>query len=323
MHPNPLVGAVIVYNGNIIGEGYHTGFGKPHAEVEAIHSVKDKSLLELSTLYVNLEPCAHHGKTPPCADLIISSKIPTVVISNLDPNIKVARKGLEKLGDAGINVITEVGSAEGFKLNRSFFTYHTKERPFIILKWAETVDGYMGRLPNQVDLSKSISNPLSDRYVHDLRAMSDAILIGTSTAVLDNPSLTTRLVQGRNPLRVIIDLEGKIPATHTLFQDGLPNVVFGVERDFPNTDFIKVPDFKTIWTQLLTELFNRQCTQLLVEGGADVLTQFIESGLWDEIHVIKSNTSWDHGLKAPKLENMKPHTVFVLNDNVVTQYLNN
>ncbi|MFT5512783.1 MAG: diaminohydroxyphosphoribosylaminopyrimidine deaminase, partial [Bacteroidia bacterium] len=192
VHPNPMVGCVIVCDNKIIGEGYHKNYGNAHAEVKAIASVQDKNKLTLSTLYVNLEPCAHHGKTPPCTDLIIQHKIPHVVISNVDPHEKVAGKGIQKLIDAGVTVTKNVCTEEGASLNRSFFTYHKEKRPYIILKWAETADGFIGLTSETTNQKNAISNDLANRYVHQLRAESGAIFVGTNTAIVDNPSLTTR-----------------------------------------------------------------------------------------------------------------------------------
>jgi diaminohydroxyphosphoribosylaminopyrimidine deaminase / 5-amino-6-(5-phosphoribosylamino)uracil reductase len=321
-HPNPLVGSVIVHDDKIIGEGFHKAYGKAHAEVEAIQSVSDHSVLKNSTLYVNLEPCSHHGKTPPCADLIISKGIPTVVICNIDPHDKVAGSGIKKLEDYGIKVTTGVLKNEGQELNRSFFTFHTSKRPHIVLKWAQTSDGLMGRMEHQNNLSKAISNDTSNLYVHQLRAESGAILIGTNTAMQDNPSLTTRLVNGRNPLRVIVDLKAKIPNTHTLFTDGLPTLVIGPKRSNINVDYLEVNEETNIWPQLLEELYKRGVIQLLVEGGSHVLSQFIDYNNWDEIHVISSNVSWSEGISAPHVEHLQPESNFNLGKDLITIYRN-
>ena len=322
-YPNPLVGSVIVHHDTIIGEGYHTGYGNPHAEVEAIHAVKDKSLLSESTLYVNLEPCSHHGKTPPCADLIIKHKIPRVVISNLDPHDKVAGQGIARLRDSGIDVHTGILEEDGAILNRRFMTFHSKHRPYIVLEWAETHDGFMGRDPNDTNHSKSISNDLANIYVHQLRAESAAIFVGTTTAIADNPSLTTRLVKGKNPLRVILDLDGKLPTTHTIFVDGEPTLVLGKNRDIANAVFEPASSTDTIFDVLTNALMSRHIDQVLIEGGANILNQCIKQDYWDEIHVLTSNDKWGSGIKAPELLGLETTTQFDLKDNSVKVYHNN
>lgn len=314
-----MVGCVVVYNDQIIGEGYHAAYGQPHAEVVAINAVADKSLLSKSTLYVNLEPCAHFGKTPPCANLIIENNIPNVVISNIDIHKKVAGKGVQILQEAGINVITGVLISEGLALNKRFFTFHQKKRPYIILKWAETQDGFIGRKPGNTK-SKQISNALSNRFVHGLRAASGAILVGTNTAVHDNPSLTTRLVEGRNPLRVVLDSTGRIPTSHKLFTDGNKNLVIGKQRDLPNSEFIDVSG-DGYWPLILQALFERNIIQVLVEGGTKVHNQLLDQNLWDEIFVIQSNENWNEGIPAPKLTEAACNQ-FKLGSDTITQYMN-
>lgn len=318
-HPNPMVGSVIVHNGQIIGEGYHTAFGKPHAEVEAIRSVKNQDLLSTSTLYVNLEPCSHYGKTPPCADLIIEHKIPEVVISNLDPHDKVAGQGVARLRNAGVHVITGVLEHEGATVNRAFFTYHSKRRPYILLKWAQTADGFIGRLPGDLS-SKQISGKLAARHTHKLRAQSGAILIGTNTAIEDNPSLTCRYWPGRNPLRIVFDRAGKIPASHHLFADGLPTVVIGPSRENLNAEFVQAPNGNA-FDVVLDLLFKKGITQLMVEGGAHVLNHLIEINMWDECHIIQSPRQWHNGVKAPKLSATMADEFFLEQDRI-NIYLN-
>ncbi len=316
-HPNPMVGCVIVYDGKIIGEGYHTGFGKPHAEVEAIRSVNDKSLLQHSTLYVNLEPCAHHGKTPPCANLIIENKIPNVVISNVDPHEKVAGKGIKLLESAGIQVKTGVLSEKGSNLNKNFFTFHQKKRPYIVLKWAQTSDGYMGRSAGDSSMNKAISNDFSNQLVHELRANSDAILVGTNTAIVDNPALTTRLVPGRNPLRVAIDLRRRIPKSHKLYDGSASTLIIGPSQEAVSAEFANPPANADIWPFILETLFERNVVQLLVEGGNNVLTQLIEANLWDEAIIITGDQKWKNGIKAPILSITEATRTFSLSTDTI------
>lgn len=317
VHPNPMVGSVIVHNDEIIGEGFHTAYGKHHAEVEAIRSVKESNLLKNSTLYVNLEPCSHFGKTPPCADLILKHGIPKVIISNTDPHEKVAGKGIERLKQAGIEVVTGVLKEEGRKLNKAFFTYHEKKRPFIVLKWAETSDGYMGRSASDKNASKQISSALTSRFTHQLRAESGAILVGTTTALVDNPSLTTRHAEGRNPLRVALDLKAQIPGSHNLFNQEADTLILGPERHGLQAEFF-LPKDEDFWPSVLKHLHQQGVSQLLVEGGANVLQQFIDLNLWDEAIRIVAPSSWDEGIKAPRLTAKEASTFASGVDKIIT-----
>lgn len=283
--PNPMVGAVIVYDGRIIGEGYHRKCGGPHAEVNAIRSVRQPELLSMSTIYVSLEPCAHYGKTPPCADLIIEKGIPRVVIGCRDPFAKVDGLGIKKLQDAGIQVTVGVLEEECRELNSHFMTFHTLKRPFITLKWAQSQDGFLGRQDAEVRLS----SPLTQTLVHKMRAHCDAILVGGGTVLTDNPSLTTRHWHGPNPLRVVIDTYGNLPEDSQIFNSAAETLIWR------NWDLIA----------LTNELFERKVQTLIVEGGAHVLQRFIEAGLWDEIRVETSSTLLSEGVKAPGLPNAK------------------
>lgn len=321
VHPNPMVGCVIVHEDQIIGEGYHKAFGKPHAEVEAIRAVSDQELLKECTLYVNLEPCAHHGKTPPCADLIISMGIPRVVVSNVDPHVKVAGQGIERMRTAGIDVTTGIGEEDGAALNNGFFTFHQLKRPYVLLKWAETSDGFIGRLPEDVNPSRNISNDQSNRFVHELRACAGAILVGTNTAKVDNPSLTTRLVDGRNPLRVVIDTKAAIPHTHRVFNKDADTLVIGPTREDISTTFKNIDNSPTFWNDVLDELYQRKITKLLVEGGRNVLQQLIDLGLWDEIIVIQSDVIWKNGVVSPPLPTITSNRTYSLGSDTVHHYL--
>ena len=283
--PNPMVGCVIVCDGEIIGEGYHEQYGQAHAEVNAILSVKNKALLNKSTLYVNLEPCAHFGKTPPCADFIIEHKIPVVVIGSIDSNSLVSGKGIEKLVKAGIDVKVGIFEAECKKLNKRFFTYHEKKRPYIILKWAQTADGFIDAKRNEENTSKpvQISNSDSKKLLHLWRSQEQAIIIGTNTALLDNPQLTVREVKGKNPLRITIDKWLRIPKQFNLFDKSTPTLIF----------------------TSVNAIAKRNIQSLLVEGGELLLNSFIDAGLWDAARVFISDKKLGKGVNAPVL-NQKP-----------------
>lgn len=283
--PNPLVGAVIVCRGRIIGEGYHRRCGGPHAEVNAIRSVSDQSLLRQSTLYVSLEPCAHYGKTPPCADLIIEKGIPRVVVGCIDPFAKVCGLGIRKLREAGVEVAVGALEDECRRLNRRFFTFHEKQRPWVTLKWAQSRDGFIDRLRRDDEASAQLSTPFTQMLVHRLRARSQAILVGTQTALRDNPSLTNRLWPGGQPLRLVIDRRGILPPTLRLFDDSAPTHVY------PTGNL----------TEILSDLHQRGIQSLLVEGGALLLRSFLEQGLWDEARVETAAISLGRGVRAPEI----------------------
>lgn len=307
--PNPMVGCVIVYDDEIIGEGYHEQYGQAHAEVNAINSVKSKEFLKKSTLYVNLEPCSHFGKTPPCADLIIENKIPYVVIGSIDTNSLVSGKGIEKLAKAGIDVKVGVMEAECKNLNKRFFTYHEKKRPYIILKWAQTSDGFIDAKRNEENTSKpiQISNSDSKKLLHLWRSQEQAIIIGTNTALLDNPQLTVREVKGKNPLRITIDKWLRIPKHFNLFDKSTPTLIFTSidEPSQKNLEYVKIDFEKTIIPQVLKELYKRNIQSLLVEGGELLLKSFIDEGFWDSARVFVSDKELKKGVTAP-IMNQKP-----------------
>ncbi|MBO6516792.1 MAG: bifunctional diaminohydroxyphosphoribosylaminopyrimidine deaminase/5-amino-6-(5-phosphoribosylamino)uracil reductase RibD [Bacteroidia bacterium] len=321
-HPNPMVGAVVVHNDVVIGEGFHQAYGQPHAEVNAILNVENADMLRESTLYVNLEPCSHYGKTPPCADLIIAREIPKVVIAHTDPHDKVAGNGIKKLMDAGIDVTLGVLEKEAEHLNRAFITHHKLKRPYVVLKWAETSDGFIGRLSNDKNQDPQISGQLASNYTHKLRAESGAILVGTNTALLDNPSLTTRNWPGRNPLRVILDRKARIPMSHKLFQDRYPALVLGPKRSgAPNSvEFLEVGAKQEVIPTLLNHLHTLGILQLMVEGGAELIQQFIDTNTWDECHRIIAPTNWDNGVEAPSLSNIEPTKEFQLGLDLINVY---
>ena len=304
--PNPMVGSVIVYDGKIIGEGYHERYGEAHAEVNAINSVKDKELLKASTLYVNLEPCSHFGKTPPCAEMIIAEKIPNVVIGSIDSNALVAGKGSEKMTQAGINVRTGVLEDDCRKLNKRFYTYHEKKRPYIILKWAQTADGFIDSKRNEENTSKpiQISNSDSKKLLHLWRSQEQAILIGTNTALLDNPQLTVREVNGKNPLRITIDKWLRIPKQFNLFDKSTPTLIFTSAdgANDTNLEFVKIDFDKKVIPQILEELHDRNIQSVMIEGGELLLNSFIDSGLWDSARVFISDKEIGKGISAPLFE---------------------
>ena len=286
--PNPMVGAVIVHNGKIIGEGYHQKYGFAHAEVNAVNSVKNKELLPESEIYVSLEPCAHYGKTPPCADLLIKCGFKKVYVGCRDSFEKVDGKGIQKLKNAGIEVVTGILEKECIDLNRRFFTWCTQKRPYVILKWAQTADGFIDieRTSNTPQGSVRISNPLTQNLVHRWRAEEAAILIGTNTAINDNPSLTVRSWQGRNPVRVVIDRNQRLPKTLKIFDNAAPTLVL------TDTDPAKILD----------TLYNRQLQSVIIEGGAHIHQSFINASLWDEARIFTAPMRFGKGLKAATLE---------------------
>lgn len=306
--PNPMVGAVIVHEGKIIGEGYHRKYGEPHAEVNAIRSVKDEQLLCEATMYVSLEPCAHYGKTPPCADLIIEKRIPRVVIGCRDSFDQVDGKGIQKLREAGVEVTVGVLEKECLDLNHVFFTYHGKKRPYVTLKWAQSADGYIDyhRETNTEETAVRFSTDETAVHVHRLRALSDAILVGRRTAELDNPSLTTRAWPGKDPLRLVIDRKGRLDTKLKLFDETTKTIVFtDVFRDFKETEAIEQVqiDFdQDIIPQIMVYLYEHKVQRLLVEGGRVLLQSFIDAGLWDEAFIEEAPFCLGKGVKAPCLE---------------------
>lgn len=287
--PNPMVGAVIVCDGRIIGEGFHAHCGGPHAEVNAFNSVKDDSLLPESTLYVSLEPCAHFGKTPPCANLVVDKGVKRVVVGCIDPFAKVHGRGIKIIHDAGIDIEIGVLNRECQKLNRRFFVFHTYRRPYIILKWAQTADGVMG-MKSGDNHRLHISKLPGLRRVHHLRAQNKAILVGYNTALHDNPSLTVRLVDGPNPLRIVVDPKGQLSSDLRVFDGSVPTLVVGYRKNNSvlandNVEFLRVSKSEDILTQLMAELYERGVQSVLVEGGANTLKDFLSLNLWDEAHV--------------------------------------
>lgn len=299
--PNPMVGAVVVCDGQIIGEGYHARCGEAHAEVNAINCVKDESLLRRSTLYVSLEPCAHYGKTPPCARLIVSKGIPKVVIGCQDPFSKVSGKGIEILRNAGCEVVLGVLEKACQDLNKAFFTVQLKHRPFITLKWAQSADGFMDVIRDG-DEPVKLSSPLTQMVAHKRRSEHQAIMVGTRTAWLDNPSLNVRVWSGPQPLRIVIDKDLTLPRQLNLFDDSQPTLVVTEKSETIAGAMTFQADFKrSILPQLMEELLRRNIQSLLVEGGAQLLQSFIDEGLWDEIYVEQCPQVLGHGILSPSL----------------------
>ncbi|MDB5251118.1 MAG: diaminohydroxyphosphoribosylaminopyrimidine deaminase [Flaviaesturariibacter sp.] len=298
--PNPFVGAVLVHNDRVIGEGYHAEYGGPHAEVNCLASVteQDLALIPESTLYVSLEPCAHFGKTPPCADLLIEQKIRRVVIGSRDPFYRVAGKGIEKLLAAGVDVVVGLLEQECLQLNRAFFTYHTRQRPYITLKWAESADGRIAA----VNRRTFISNGATNRLVHSWRSEHAAILVGTNTALFDDPALTTRLWPGPSPLRLVLDKQLRLPVSLRLFDGEHRTIVFNTRQDTEhvNLTYYRLDPSRPLVPQIVKALGGMNVQSLLVEGGAQLLQSFIDAGLWDEARVITAeNTIVGPGIDAP------------------------
>lgn len=319
-YPNPLVGSVIVHNGKIIGEGFHQKAGENHAEINAINSVENHELLPESTIYVSLEPCAHFGKTPPCSLKIKEIGFKKVVIGAMDSHDKVNGKGKKILMDAGIETISGILEDECRELNKRFFTYHEKKRPYIILKWAESNDGFIDK-----DFKPTkISNELASQFVHQIRSEEHAILVGTQTALNDNPSLTTRLIEGRNPVRILIDFELKVPKDFKIYNNEAPTLVFNQEKDSEeeNIKFIKISK-KNFLEELMQKLYENQIQSVLVEGGSKTLQTFIDANLWDKTIIIKNeNLTLENGTKAPKFKgNLDEEKEF--RDNKILFFKNN
>ncbi len=297
--PNPMVGCVVVHKGQIIGEGWHKQYGGPHAEVNAIAAVEDKSLLPESKVYVTLEPCSHYGKTPPCADLLISHGVKDVVICNTDPNPLVAGRGIRKLLDTGAQVKVGVLEEEGLELNKRFFTFHTHQRPFILLKWAETADGFIAGANYR---QQQISGKLAQRLVHKWRSEEQAILVGSRTALYDNPRLNTRLWHGPSPLRLVIDKNLLLPPHLHLFDGSQPTVVYTYrhQEDREHLYFVQLQEDELILPQIMQDLHRRNVLSVMVEGGTFLLESLLQANLWDEALVFKSlHKTLGEGIKAP------------------------
>ena len=303
-YPNPMVGSVIVHEGKIIGEGWHRKSGEPHAEVNAVNSVKNKSLLQQSTIYVSLEPCSHFGKTPPCCDLIIKHQIPNVIVGTVDPNSMVAGAGIKRLQENGINVTLGILEKECRELNKRFFIFHNEKRPYIILKWAESLDGFIAPVKKEKKEPVWISNVFSRQLTHKWRSEEQAILVGTNTVLDDNPKLDVREWSGKNPVRIILDREGKITDDYFV-KDGKTKTIIVTEREnLTNTEncIYENAIFDIRLTKTMVHILYKYGLQfVIIEGGRYTLQNFIDAGLWDEARVFIGNVNLNEGIKAPVL----------------------
>jgi diaminohydroxyphosphoribosylaminopyrimidine deaminase/5-amino-6-(5-phosphoribosylamino)uracil reductase len=319
--PNPRVGAVIVYQNQIIGEGFHREYGKEHAEIDALNQVTQPELLKDSTIYVSLEPCSHFGKTPPCSDAIIQQGIPRVVIANSDPFEQVNGSGIDKLRKAGISVETGILEHEGKYVNRRFFTFHEQKRPYIILKWAQTLDGFIGRAKNDPGDSW-ITSPLSKQLVHQWRAEEDAILVGKNTVLKDNPQLNCREFPGKNPIRIIIDPNNELETHWAVFNREAPTLILNNSKEVKekHIEWIKV-DFNKFTHDFNQLCVNRKLQSVLVEGGAFTLEQFISASNWDEARVFTGNNYFKKGIKAPSIT-AAIHSKETIGGDLLLHYLN-
>ena len=298
--PNPMVGCVIVVHDKIIGEGYHEQYGEAHAEVNAINNVANKSLLKNATLYVSLEPCSHLGKTPPCCDLLIQKGIKKVVVGTKDPNPLVGGKGIEKLKNSGVDVSEGILKEQCLELNKRFFTFHEKQRPYVILKWAQTLDGFLDQIREDGEQKINwITEPETKTLVHKWRSEEQSILVGRNTITNDNPSLTVRDYGGMNPIRLVIDSQLQISGNLNIYSKDAPTIVFNRVKDKKenNVEWIKIKETST--SNILEELYRRGIQSVFVEGGSRTLQYFIIDNVWDEARVIVGQKYFKEGYKAP------------------------
>lgn len=322
--PNPSVGAVIVADNKIIGEGYTSPYGQSHAEVNAINAVKNKELLKKATIYVTLEPCSHYGKTPPCADLIVQKKIPNVVIGCLDTNTLVAGKGVERLQKAGCSVTVGVLERECKEHHKRFFTVQNKNRPYVILKWAETKDGFIAPTTKSKQEPVWISNQYSQQLVHKWRAQEHAILVGTNTVIADNPKLNIRTWSGKNPVRIVLDKSLRIPKNLNVFNQSETTIIFTESNEFTqkeNLIFEQIDFSKNIASQICNVLQKHKIQSVIIEGGAQTLQTFIDENLWDEARVFIGNSAFKDGIKSPIL-NAEIHQEFRVKNDKLKIYKN-
>ena len=321
-YPNPLVGSVIVHEGKIIGEGWHKKAGEPHAEVNAVNSVKDKSLLKEATIYVSLEPCSHFGKTPPCCDLIIANEIPNVVVGTIDPFAKVAGNGIKKLVESGKNVTVGILEEECNELNKRFFTFHQKKRPYIILKWAATADGFIApemlkRIQHDRLKPVWITNQYSRQLVHKWRAEEQAILVGTNTVLDDNPKLDTRNFSGNNPIRIVLDKSGKISENYHVKNNYQKTIFITESENFISTENCiyenAIFDIHLI-SSICDILYKNDIQSVIIEGGSKTLQSFIDANLWDEARVFIGQTTFQNGTTAPNISGNPVAGFDIMND---------
>lgn len=332
--PNPCVGAVLVYNDTIIGEGYTSAYGGPHAEVNCIKSVSEdnRHLTPHATLYVSLEPCSHYGKTPPCCDLIIQQQVKNVVVGTIDPHKKVAGNGITKMQQAGVQVSVGVLEKECRESNKRFFTFHEKQRPYIILKWAESADGYLSpekiiQLPDSTIIGKQpvwITNTYCRQLVHKWRSEEAAILVGTQTVLDDNPQLDVRSWTGTNPVRVVLDRTGRITDNYLVKNLKIKTIILTEQRDLSNLDnlvYINVPFNGQLADSITQVLFEQNLLSVIIEGGSKTLQTFIDAGLWDEARVLKGPVVFNGGTKAPNFKAIPTHRE-TIQDNELLIYSN-
>ena len=300
--PNPMVGCIIAGENGIVGEGYHEAFGQHHAEINALNSIETPSSLKNATLYVNLEPCNHQGKTGPCTEAIIASGIKKVFVGCVDPNPEVKGKGIEKLVKNGIDVVTGVLERECIDVNKRFFTFYEKKRPFIILKWAQTSDGFIDRKRTAKETPAKITQDAADMMVHLWRSQEQAIMVGTHTVIMDNPKLTTRKAAGNSPTRVILDRTLRVPTTLNVFDKSAPTIVFTEQKEGGNhgAEYIPVAFDGSLLTNMLNELYKKNIQSVIIEGGEKLLKSFIDKDLWDEAKVFYSSRTLGEGVSAPQ-----------------------
>ncbi len=319
--PNPMVGSVIVHAGKIIGEGYHREYGEKHAEVAAIESVAEPELLKESRLYVNLEPCSHYGKTPPCADYIINKSIPEVHIGTIDSNPLVGGKGIHRMQEAGIRVMTGLLEEESRLLNCRFFTYHEHKRPYLILKWAQSKDGFL-------DVQRSAEDPVGPfwitgsfarQMVHQWRSEEQAIAVGSGTALMDDPNLNVRHWYGKNPLRILIDRHEKVDDQYKLFDKSQPTLVYTLNKTgkSENLEFVALKTPRDFISRMLEDLYRRSIQSLIIEGGSEILRAFIKGGLWDEARIFVGHQVFQKGVKAPEFPGKPSDTIRFGSDSLI------
>ena len=313
--PNPLVGSVVVFNNKIIGEGFHAKYGESHAEVNAINSVKNKGLLKDSTLYVNLEPCNHYGKTPPCTEAIINNNIKKVVIGSQDPNKLVNGSGIEKLRSSGCNVSVGIMNKECNELNKRFFTYHKHKRPFIILKWAESKDGFISPIKPFKTLREVnwISGEDAKKLSHKWRSQEHSILVGVQTIIDDDPILTTRYVKGKNPIRLVLDPNSRIPVDSKILSDTAKTIIFSKKENKLIPNYTKALNFDNI-ESILKSLYDMNIQSVLIEGGTKTINHFLNYDIWDSIRVFKSNKKIKSGIKGPEINLSKFNMTYLRDD---------
>lgn len=320
-YPNPMVGAVIVREGKVIGEGWHQKAGEPHAEVNAINSVKDKSLLKEATIYVSLEPCNHFGKTPPCSNLILENKIPKVVIGCTDTSDKVSGKGIEKLKKNGCEVIVGVLESDCKDLNKRFFRYHSLKRPYIILKWAETKDGFLDIERKVINENQAkpnwITNTYSRQLVHKWRTEEQAIMVGTNTVLHDNPKLNARSWFGKNPIRVVIDRSLRIPQNYHVFDGSVKTIVITENLEISNRSnliFEKIDFSRNVEIQICEVLYKYEIQSVIIEGGAQILESFLNLHLWDEARIFVGSLTFSKGVNAPIVRGSESYSKKIQSD---------